>query len=92
MAPLVVMASRQRRLAGQHLLAEEVGAHLAEEAVQTIKVHLRSRSMGVSQPLLDADMERYHLHVWEASGARQRSLEPRRMYLPVASAPLPDSF
>ena len=48
--------------------------------------------MGVSQPLLDADMERYHIHVWEASSARQRSLEPRRTYLLVASAPRLDSF
>ena len=89
---MVIVASRQRRLAGQHLLAEEVGAHLAEEAVQTIKVYLRAGALDVSQPLLDADMERYRLHVWEASSARQRSLEPRRMYLPVVSAPLLDSF
>ena len=69
-APLVIVASRQRRLAGQHLLTEEVGAHLAEEAVQTVKVHLRAGALDVSQPLLDADMERYRLHVWEASIAR----------------------
>ena len=49
-APLVNMVSRQRRLEGQHLLAEEVGAHLAEEAIQTIKVHLQAGALDVSQP------------------------------------------
>lgn len=57
------MVSRQRRLAGHHLRADEVGAHLAEEAVQTIKVHLRAGALDISQPLLNADMERYRLHV-----------------------------
>ena len=65
---------------------------LQRKPFKHLKVHLRSRSEDVSQPPLDGDMERYRLHVWEASSARQRSLEPRRTYLLVASAPLLDSF
>ena len=63
-APLINMMSRKRRLEGQHLLAEEVGAHLAEEAVQTIKVHLQAGALDVSQPLLDTDQQCDVIEVW----------------------------
>ena len=51
-------------------LKEEIGDHLAEEAVQTIKDHLQAGAMEVSQQLLRTDMQRYHMHVWDASKAR----------------------
>ena len=81
MAFLVNMVSRQRRLEGQHLLAEEVGAHLAEEAIQTIKVHLQAGALDVSQPLLDTDQERHHPQVGDVSNDSNQWLEQRGTYL-----------
>ena len=49
-------------------------------------------ALDVSQPLLDVDMERHHVHVWDASNARHRRLQRRRMYPLLATRTSTDSF
>ena len=56
------------------------GAHNVATLVPRHWEHLWAGTLDVSQPLLDADMERHHVHVWGASNARHRRLQRRRMY------------
>ena len=75
MSSLIMMVAptpaRRDHLAGAHLVATLVPRHWE---------HLWAGTLDVSQPLLDADMERHHVHVWGASNARHRRLQRRRMY------------
>lgn len=58
-----IKADRRRRFVRHKQDAMEDGDHVAEEAVRTIKEHLQAGAMDVSQPLLDADMYSYNVHV-----------------------------
>ena len=60
------------------------GAHNVATLVPRHWEHLWAGTLDVSQPLLDADMERHHVHGWGASNARHRRLQRRRMYLLLA--------
>ena len=75
MSSLIMMVAptpaRRDHLAGAHIVATLVPRHWE---------HLWAGTLDVSQPLLDADMERHHVHVWGASNARHRRLQRRRMY------------
>ena len=79
-APLVIESTRQRRLAHHEQHAVVHGSHIVATLVPRHWEHLWAGTLDVSQPLLDADMERHHVHVWGASNARHRRLQRRRMY------------
>ena len=79
-APLVIESTRQRRLAHHEQHAVVHGAHIVATLVPRHWEHLWAGTLDVSQPLLDADMERHHVHAWGASNARHRRLQRRRMY------------
>ena len=89
---MTIKATRRRRLVSQQLLAVEDVDHLVIEVVARHSVHLKAGALDVSQPLLDADMERHHVHVWDASHPSQDKLQRRRVYRSAVSAHLWDSF
>ena len=63
-APLVIKSTRQRRLAHHEQHAMVHGAHIVATLVPRHWEHLWAGTLDVSQPLLDADMERHQSCAW----------------------------